>query len=304
MNRQPSILISFAHLKERHVPLQGAGFDQWVLDSGAYTAHNSGKTVNNSDFISFALRAQQKDERLVAVFALDVIGDPKASLDNALAAQRAGVQVIPTWHAGEPIEFAVEMAKQFPRVALGGLVARLANNRAQLMGTSEKLHYAEKFFHAVWPKWVHGFGCTAEELMANLPFAAVDSTTWCLRPSMYGSWKTFGKLPVRVSGDVKSALKAEVDWFLDRESFHNAQWRKQLASIDCEKFRIRFACSPTNVKDISAMFAPGEVLPAIEDEQTPELTLNTSKPKQQTKPAPEQKGFDPKWENYWKERLI
>lgn len=280
------------------MPIKGAGFDQWVLDSGAYTAHNSGKTVNNDEFIRFALRAQQMDERLVAVFALDVIGDPVASLANALKAKAAGVTVIPTWHAGEPIEMAQEMAKQFDRVALGGLVARLANNRAQLMGTSEKLHYAEKFFNAVWPKWVHGFGCTAEELMSNLPFAAVDSTTWCLRPSMYGSWKTFGKLPVRVSGDIKSALKSEVDWFLDRESFHNAQWRKQLASIECDKFRIRFACSPSNVKDISAMFAPGETIVVEEDYKTPELI---SPPKQETKTKPVSAGY--LMEDYWKERL-
>lgn len=260
-DRLPSLLVSYAFLKEKHLPLFGKGFDEWVLDSGAYTAHNTGKIIRNEDFIQFALKAQVADPRLKHVFALDVIGNPEKSLANALEAQAAGVRVIPCWHAGEPLEFAKEMAKQFPKIALGGLVARLENNRAQLFDTRVKLHHTLKFFGAVWPKWVHGFGCTAEELLEAVPFAQVDSTTWSLRPSMYGSWKTFGFLPLRLSSDTKDALRTEVDWFLDREAFHDATWRRELDKIQCDRFRIRLACSMTNVKDVSRMFCPDEIPP-------------------------------------------
>lgn len=255
---KPSVLVSFAHLKTQHIPMRGAGISEWVLDSGAYTAHNSGKTIRNEDFIHFALTAQKKDPRLVCIFGLDVINDPKKSLENALAAKKAGLNVVPTWHAGEPLEFAQEMARQFDRLACGGLVARLANNRATLFDTKTKLHHATNFFKAVWPKWIHGFGCTAEELMSELPFAATDSTTWTLRPSMYGSWKSFGFLPLRLTSETKDCLRTEVDWFMDREALHDAQWRGELVKVGCERFRIRLACSVSNVKDVSRMFAPEE----------------------------------------------
>jgi hypothetical protein len=279
---KPSILVSYAHLKPHHVPLKGDGFDQWVLDSGAYTAHNSGKTIIPEEFIKFATEAKTSDPRLDTIFALDVIGDPETSLKNALAAKKAGVAVVPCWHAGEPIEFAQEMAKQFPRIALGGLVARLQNNRSQLMDSRTKMHYAEKFFCAVWPKWIHGFGCTGEALMSALPFAAVDSTTWALRPSMYGSWKTFGALPVRVSKNIRPALEAEARWFLDRESFHDAQWRKELQKVACDRFRIRLACSLANIKELNSMFGTGNPKAAVSSKEAAAVEVTKELPHSDT----------------------
>ncbi len=290
MKRVPSCLVSFAHLRSDQIPLAGDGFDEWVLDSGAYSALNSGVKITNEDFISFAKRAVAHDPRLHTVFALDVIGKPEASMLNALAAKAAGLKVVPTWHAGEPIEFAVEMAKQFERVALGGLVARREGNRSQLLDAKTKRHHCEKFFCAVWPKWIHGFGCTSEELMSALPFAAVDSTTWALRPSMYGSWKTFGRLPVKVTKELRPALQAEALWFMNREAFHDAQWRRELNKIGCDRFRIRLACSPSNVKELNEMFGSGNGAPA---------SPSPAKPK-----APTISGaLDDKWQDYWKQRL-
>lgn len=308
----PSLLVSYAYLKEKHIPLLGQGFYEWVLDSGAYSALGAGKVIRNEDFIQFALNAQKRDPRLKHIFALDVIGNPEASLKNALEAKAAGLNVIPCWHAGEPLEFAQEMAKQFDKLALGGLVARLENNRAQLFDTKVKVHHAMNFFKAVWPKWVHGFGCTAEELMEQLPFASVDSTTWSLRPSMYGSWKTFGFLPLRLSKDTKDALKTEVDWFLDRESFHDAQWRRELAKVSCERFRIRFACSVSNARDVSRMFCPGEILTTEPEPSEGEENAVNQVPG--TNPAPVKPPCTKKsieipenayqYEDYWKKRLF
>ena len=312
----PTLLVSYAHLREHHVPMPGHGFAEWTLDSGAYTAHNSGKTIRNEDFIRFALRAKKLDPRLVCVFGLDVIGDPEASLRNALEAKAAGLEVLPTWHAGEPLEFAQEMAKQFDKVALGGLVARLKNNRAQLFDTGTKLHHAMKFFHAVWPKWIHGFGCTAEDLMTELPFAATDSTTWTLRPSMYGSWKSFGFLPLRLSSDTKDCLRTEVEWFLDREALHDAQWRSELVKVKCDRFRIRLACSVSNVKDVSRMFAPEEDtaaahLAAQVEEQVQAERGAAPAPDEETMVSPksavksaELSPTEFKWANYWQQRGV
>ena len=301
--------------------MRGAGISEWVLDSGAYTAHNSGKVIRNEDFINFGLQAQKKDPRLTCIFGLDVIGNPEKSLENALAAKKAGLNVIPTWHVGEPLEFAQEMAKQFDRLALGGLVARLANNRAQLFDTATKLHHATKFFGAVWPKWIHGFGCTAEVLMTELPFAATDSTTWTVSPTMYGFWKSFGFLPLRLTKDTKDCLRTEVDWFMDREALHDAQWRNELKKVKCDRFRIRLACSVSNVRDVSMMFAPEEDTlitrladQALEEKEKPKTKTTDALDEQEEtddmlSPAPKKKpveltNSEYKYADYWERRGI
>lgn len=301
MNRLPSLLVSYAVLKPEHVPLAGQGFDEWVLDSGAYTAHNSGKVIKPDDFVKFALATKQNDARLKYVFALDVIGDPEASMKNALAAQTAGLEVIPTWHAGEPIEFAQELAKQFPRIALGGLVARLENNRAQLFDVGTKVHHAEKFFQAVWPKWVHGFGCTDDTMMTRLPFASVDSSSWEFGPAAFGMWKQFGKIPLSLTqARRKVVLKTEVDWYLNRERFHDAQWRKELSKVGCERFRIRLAADPESVVWLSAMFCPSETGAAL---TTSQRTNIIQKAKPVTRKSTDASPMKSEWVDYWSSRV-
>ena len=256
---KPSLLVSYAHLRRNGIiPLPGRAFDEWVLDSGAYTAANTGEVIDVELFIQFARDAAARDVRLRHVFALDVIGNAEASLKNALKAQAEGVRVIPTWHAGEPIEFAQEMKLKFPRIALGGLVARLRNNRAQKLSTREKIRHATNFFNAVWPAWVHGFGCTGDEIMDEFPFSSVDSTTWNLRPSMYGSWKTYGRLPLRFSSSLRGSLRTEIEFFMRRESRHDSIWRRELALVGCDRFRVRFACAPATIKWFDQMFPTTE----------------------------------------------
>ena len=282
------------------------------MDSGAYSFLNSGEKAENRDFITFAAHVRKTDLKLRHIFALDVIGNPEQSLANALEAKAAGLEVIPTWHAGEPIEFAQEMAKHFPRLALGGMVGRV-NNDAHLLDPNAKQHHAQKFFHAVWPKWVHGFGISGDDLLSEFPFASCDSTTWSFRPSRYGDWKSFNMhMPLRITKDTKDTLRSEVDWFMDRECFHNAQWRRELDRINEPRFRIRLACSVSNVKDVSRMFCPEEsvaieaepeeqaALPAAWDDK-PAIQLEADKPARKSSELDSEKEY--KWKDYWAQRL-
>ncbi len=220
----------------------------WALDSGAYSAHNSGVVITNEDFVTKAKAIVANDSRCDIVFALDVIGDPKRSLANAIEAKREGLNVIPTWHAGESLELAQELKRQFPKLALGGLVARLHNNVSQKFDAKTKRRWCEVFFQTTWPTWIHGFGCTSGELMNAYPFASVDSTTWTLRPSKYGSWKTFGRMPIKVNQASGSALRSEIEWFMNAQARHDAKWKNELRKVGCDRFRIRFATTTAGVR--------------------------------------------------------
>ena len=239
--------MSYVFLKKNTIPLPCDACVDWMLDSGAFSAFNSGKKIDNNHFIDFALEAKNKDPKLADVFALDVIGDYRRTMQNAIEARRRGLDVIPTWHVGEPIEHAKDLCYAFDKVAIGGLVGRAGKNRGQQFGELLKKRKLNFFFETVWPKWIHGFGCTGDELLMSFPFASVDSTTWRLRPSMYGSWKSFGRLPVRLTKSLESSLTCEVNFFLRMQKKIDHRWRKELLKIKCEAFKIHFACVPSDL---------------------------------------------------------
>jgi len=238
--RLPDVLVAFPYYRPTMEPFLGDGGLDWVLDSGAYSALGSGKHIELEDYIEFALGQGSTAKH---IFALDVIGDPEASLSNAVAMRDAGVPCIPTWHDGSPLSALDEIASEFDRIAIGGMVGRRDSGKGLRLSETDRLRSVTRVFDRVWPKWIHGFGLTGEKLLTTFPFASVDSTTWSLRPGMYGQWKTFGgAVPVRVSKKRGVAVTCEIAWFMDRQARHAAQWRKQLDIIGEDAFTIKLAC--------------------------------------------------------------
>jgi hypothetical protein len=220
----PPLLCSYVYLREG-----GQGFlwgprhraaRDWALDSGAYSAMTLGTVVDRDAFHRCALDLLARDPKLVEVFALDVIGDWRATLVNVEAAWEAGIPAIPTYHIGEPTAALVHMARTYPKIALGG-VARLR--------TARKLAWASQCFARVWPKPIHGLGFSSVQTLLTLPFHSADASSWVVGPSNYGSWKTHGSLSV--SGKAKK-LTGEIRWHLDLEAKARMRWAKELAELD------------------------------------------------------------------------
>src|SRR5215831_6728385 len=112
-----NFLISFAALKAYRSYSENMKPQETFLDSGAFTAHNTGKTINLD-----ALCEEARTGGWSTVAALDVIGNAEASLKNALEMSRRGLPIIPTFHYSEPWDFLYEYKKQFDWIALGGTV--------------------------------------------------------------------------------------------------------------------------------------------------------------------------------------
>lgn len=218
-NNKPALLVSYVYLtpflKNRH----RYAYRDWVLDSGAFSAHNSGAEIKLQDYINCCKELQASDPTLTEVFALDVIGNWKASLKNCKEMWRQGVEAIPCYHVGEPESELKAMAKDYPKIALGGCV-----------GYRDKLKFAEQCFARVWPKAIHGFGFGAEKDIMALPWHSVDATNWEIGPCKFGRWQSFGQLSVRGS---KQNLRAEVEWYLNLERRAQQKWTgamRQLAT--------------------------------------------------------------------------
>lgn len=224
--RTPSLLVSYVNLKPWLAHKAAVPHRSWVLDSGAYSALTSGKVIDLARFTDDAANLLQTDPRLEAVFALDVIGDPEASLRNAEAMWSAGVPAIPTFHYGSAPHYLADLARRSEKIALGGLVARGAGGHGSRLTVTHRLDFIQRCFSEVWPKWVHGFGCGDERIVKRVPLASVDSTTWLYSVMRYGGSSVYGSQTVPRSSVNKSAVDAAVQ----HEIAHHARLERIVRS--------------------------------------------------------------------------
>ncbi len=220
---RPALLISYFYLKPFLRDQKKYAYRDWVLDSGAFSAFNSGVPIHLQDYIDCCKELLAADPTLTEVFALDVIGDWKASLKNTETMWKQGVPAIPCFHAGEPWSALLTMAKEFPKIALGGIA---------LAKTGKKMAWAGQCFARIWPKKIHGFGFGSENAIMSFPFHSVDATNWETGPCQFGRWNAFGgALSVRGSSQ---NLRAEVEWYLDLERRARERWKKEMLKIEGE----------------------------------------------------------------------
>ena len=227
---RPALLVSFVYLKPFLDHRLKYAYRDWALDSGAFSAKSLGVTIDLKEYIEKCLELRATDPTLTDIFALDVIGDWKASLANTEAMWAAGVPAIPAYHVGEPEAALLDLAKRFPKVALGGAV-----------GYHRKLEWAKQCFARIWPKRIHGFGFSGERAVLSLPWHSVDATNWEVGPCKFGNWKSFGKMSVRGSAQ---NLRSEVEWYLRLESRARDQWAKEMVQLqdpDAPHYRLSLA---------------------------------------------------------------
>lgn len=218
-DRLPAILVSFVYFKQWQRNRARFHFRDWVMDSGAFSAHHSGTTIDIDEYIDVCKALLETDDQLSEVYALDVIGDYKASIDNCVHMHERGVPAIPTFHAGSPVDALKTIARDFPKIALGGAV-----------GFKQKRAWAEKCFAHVWPKAIHGFGFGSKRDILHLPWHSVDATNWEIGPMKFGTWRAFGG---KVPGLRKRLnVRAEVEYYLKVEREAKAKWRRELARVN------------------------------------------------------------------------
>jgi hypothetical protein len=203
----------------QHAP----GVRQWVLDSGAYSAFATGKEIKIDDYIDFCKAMRDTARPPHTIFALDVIGDWRASLRNTEAMWKAGVEAVPAYHAGEPEAVLLGIARDYPKIAIGGTIMAHGGARP----TSVRKRFFEQCFARVWPKKIHGFGVSTESLIFAVPWHSADATSWEMGPGRFGEWQAYEGLQGRARGD----LRAEVRWYMDLEARARARWAPQMKEL-------------------------------------------------------------------------
>ena len=219
-SHRPSLLVSYFYWNTFAPSRAKITFKDYVLDSGAFSAHNSGKHIDLSEFIDFSRSLLANDPKLAEVYALDVIGDAVASARNCEEMNRQGVPALPTFHLGSPFDMLEDLASKYPKVALGGMVGAPKGKVTK---------FIEQCFARVWPKKLHAFGVASPIILSRFPFHSADSSCWEVGPTAYGRWRSYnGNMSVR-GGDQK--LRPEIDWQLKLEQKLQAQWAKQMEQL-------------------------------------------------------------------------
>jgi hypothetical protein len=177
------------------------------------------------------------------VFSLDVIGDPEKSVRNTEIMWKAGIPAIPTFHLGEPWEFLEQMAKDYPKIALGGCARKSVKVKMQWVG---------QCFARVWPKSIHGLGMSSEPLLIEFPFHSTDASTWQFGPLSKGRWTAYGSATLRCRGR-ESHLKAEIEHFLKIEDRVEQRWAAERKKQGWERFALRLALTSNQPRIGAAM---------------------------------------------------
>lgn len=227
MPTKRALLVSYVYHRQFLSTRNRIGYRDWVMDSGAFSAYNAGIEIKIEDFINVAKELRDQDPTLSEVFALDVIGDWRAGLRNCEKMWTAGVPAIPCYHLGEPEDVLRGIARDYPKIAIGGLAGRDICGRLEL-----KNRFLDQCFSRVWPKRIHGFGLATDRTVMSFPFHTVDATNWSLRPQRYGYWRSIGddeRLTIRKSS---VSLKAEVEWYERLENRARSRWSREMGLLN------------------------------------------------------------------------
>lgn len=184
-----------------------------MLDSGAFSAWKSGKTIDIEALIDEACSGEWEE-----IVALDVIGNPDASYLNSVKMKAVIPDVIPVFHYGEPWDLLRTYCAEFCKV---GLSCRVGET------VTESCGWVMQCFAREWPFRFHSFGWTGR-ILVEVPFHSADCSSWATAPSCFGVWKRFGRVSVPSS---RVNLMSNVQEFLEMEKKSESIWQTHLSKL-------------------------------------------------------------------------
>lgn len=243
----PSFLASYVNIRKVTSSDVLTHCDEWVLDSGAYSALTSGVKIDLQKYIDdcHALLAGPRPPSVI--FALDVIGDPEKSARNADEMRRQGINALATFHYGSPWHYIKDVVKP-GRCAFGGLVARGKGGHGTKLTFTKRLAFLEQCFARAWPVWAHGFGCCDARLLAAVPLASADATSWIYALSRYGAFQYLGlnNTGIRPASNREafaSGVNGQITYYRRMEEEAQARWATLLERQGYGRFRLRYVVS-------------------------------------------------------------
>lgn len=143
------------------------------VDSGAYSAKSLGEAI---DIAAYARWVQRWQGHITAFANLDVIGDPVRTATNQQRMEDLGVRPLPVYHAlGDwrlDFDHLAGLCERYSYVCLGGLVGE--------RGFAALMPWLVQAFQTAARTGTrfHGFGQTRAEVLRDLPWYSLDSSSW------------------------------------------------------------------------------------------------------------------------------
>lgn len=151
------------------------------IDSGGFSAFTQGKAI---DLRAYARWLRVNAAGIDYYASLDVIGDPRGTLQNQLRLEREGLRPLPIVHFGTPASEVRRYAERGYRyLCLGGMVphlGRLAQALRLGKDKDEGLAWMRACHEEAQTLGVdlHGFGVMTWNIMQAFPWRSTDSSSW------------------------------------------------------------------------------------------------------------------------------
>ena len=149
-------------------------FEFFLLDSGAFTFMGKKRTANFDEYVAKYIDFINKNnvDNFIELDIDNIVGLKKVEEYRNLINKETGKKCIPVWHVSRGIQYFKDCCKEYPYVALGGIVT----NEIRLEQYS-KLPYFISYAHHCGCK-IHGLGFTKFNWLKFCHFDSVDSTSW------------------------------------------------------------------------------------------------------------------------------
>lgn len=176
------LLVSYAYARkelDRFAIVANDPHIDLLLDSGAFTAKNTGESIRLADYCRFLDTWRDKIFRYLA---LDEVGNPEATENNLQEMLRAGYHPVPVHVLGDDQRRMDELFSYSDYVALAGL-------RRPHKGAADRKYVAAKMKWAAGRN-VHWLGYVRESMIAAFRPFSCDSASWA-SPAMYGRLRVY-----------------------------------------------------------------------------------------------------------------
>ena len=169
--------------------------ENFMLDSGAFTFVNSAKKKNiKLDRYIDAYIEFINQNGINLFFELDIdsiIGLQEVEKIRKKLESKTGKQPIPVFHRERGKQYFVDMCKEYPYVAIGGMTTGVVRNQY-----NKVLPWFIETAHAHGAK-IHGLGYTALKELHRMKFDSVDSTAWLSGNRFGGVYRFDGRTMIK-----------------------------------------------------------------------------------------------------------
>jgi hypothetical protein len=169
----------------------------FMLDSGVFTmAYGSGQKVDFDQYTERYIEFINKND-VKLFFEMDIddiAGLPKAEELRRKIERGTGKQPIPIFHRNRGKEYFIDMCKNYPYVAIGGIAGK-----GNMSARKEYMPYFQWFIdtaHKHGAK-IHGLGFTDLKALEVFNFDSVDSTSWTTGNRFGAIYRFNGKTMVK-----------------------------------------------------------------------------------------------------------